>query len=803
MGQNIKLVIRTLLRHKVVAGINVIGLAIGMTACILIMMYVSYEHSYDTFHKDLDQLYRVQFNIYRDGEQTVACAAAVPAVGPAFVDNFPEAEAYCRAFPISGVVNYKEQSVRHEKVQVVTPSFLEILNFPLITGDIHTVLSRPNTAVITHSEAKKLFGDADPVGETIVLNGSTELEITGVCKDVPQNSHLKFTLLVSYGTLHEWAGDSVETSWGWYDFNTYLRVRKGTDARELEDRFNQWLHKERSVDFANRGRNLEFLLQPVRSIHLWSDLLQESQPDENGDGDAVQFLTIIALFILLIAWINYINVTTARSMERAREVGIRKVSGADRWSLMRQFFVESIGTNIVSVVASVLLVWALLPYFRHLTGIPLGFELLFSGVYGFALIGFFVIGSFLSGLYPALVLSSFSPVTVFKGKLNRQTTGINLRTILVVVQYVISIGLIAGTIIVMQQLHYLRSQDTGFTTDQVLVIRGPESSESDSLVAVAAEAFKETILKNPSIVSMSTTSNVPGDEIFWATGSGPKNATRKDMQVMYIVGMDEHYLETFDIALVTGRNFKREYASEDSATIINEAAVSWYGFDSAEDALGKEVELSTRTLHIVGVIDNYNQMSLKQAVQPLIFPYYSHLRGFYCFKLQGGAIPQTIREIKELYQQYFPGNPFDYFFMDEFFDQQYRKDLQFGKIFTLFSGLAIFIACLGLFALVSYSALQRTREIGIRKVLGASVGSIVSLLLKDFFSLILLANAVAVPVAWFIMQRWLRNFAYRIEINVMVFVVSAFLITIISLCTVGMLTIKTAHADPAKALKHE
>ncbi len=515
----IKTAFRNLIRYKGFSFINIIGLAIGMAVCILIMQYVSYEQSYDKFHSNYENIYRIQYNIYHEGELKVECAAAVPAVGPAMKDNFPEVLEFCRAWPTGGTMSYGEINFRENKMQVVSPSFIQMLSFPLVTGNPETALVGENKAVLTESTAKRFFGEEDPIGKTVLWNGRHELEVTGVCKDVPENSHIKFTFLFSYDTIRKFWGEDVETAWGWYDFNTYVLLEERTNHKEFDKKFDIWLNEELGERFKKYNGRSEFPLQPIEDIHLFSDLLQESEPDENGDGITVKFLTIIALFILLTAWINYINLATYRAINRAKEVGIRKVSGATGSVIIGQFLMESLILNVIAAFIAIILVEISIPFFSHITGVPLQFAMLSQSGFWIVLILIFFSGSFLSGLYPAFVISAFKPVIVLKGSLNKQTSGINLRKILVIFQFTISIALIAGTIIVINQLTYMKNRDLGVEIDETLVLHGPAVGSRDSLFSNKVDAFKQEIMKNTNILEFSSSTNVPGDEIFWGNGS--------------------------------------------------------------------------------------------------------------------------------------------------------------------------------------------------------------------------------------------------------------------------------------------
>jgi putative ABC transport system permease protein len=799
----LKISFRNILRHKGFSFTNILGLSIGMAVCILIMQYVSFENSYDKFHDNFEDIYRVQFNIYKHGELLIECAAAVPAVGPAMKDNFPEVEEYCRAFPLSGIMTSGEISFREERIQAVGPTFNTLLSFPLIKGDPESALVGPNKAVITESTAKRFFGDEEPLGQTITWDGSIDFEITGICADVPQNSHIKFTVLISHDTLREFWGDAVDTAWGWYDYNTYVLLKEGTDYKEFDKKFDEWLFNEKGEEWESRDARYEFPLQPLSSIHLYSDLLQESEPDENGDGIAVKFLTIVALFILVIAWLNYINLSTSKALERAKEVGIRKVSGALKYELIRQFLFESFLINMIALFLSLIFVEISLPYFRSLTGSNITPFLLISSGIWFWLLLIFITGSYFSGLYPAYILSSYKPVKVLKGASSSGSQGSLLRKILVVFQFAVSVALIAGVIIVYNQMSFLKNHELGIDIDQTLVVKGPGVFSSDSTRTSTIETFKQELVSLSYVKSFTASSYVPGVEIFWGQGSFSEDQTREDVEVMYLVGIDQDFIPAYDLKLIAGTNFSSNFKEDRSEAIVNRAAVKRYGYSIPEDIVGKNIFISRDTLMVRGVIENFNQMSLKTNITPLAFPFLANTVGFYSIKISSSNVQRSIEQIRELWNELLPGNPFDYFFLDEHFNKQYHKDIQFGNVFGIFTGLAIFIACLGLFALASFSAIQRTKEIGVRKVMGATVHNIVILLAKDFMKLVCLSILIAIPLTYFIMLNWLQGFAYRITISAWTFLLSALLVTLIAVVTISYQTFKTAASNPVDALKYE
>ena len=791
---------RQAFRNRVFTLLNLIGLSVGMAAFMLLLQFVIYENSFDEFHQNSDNIYRIRYDGYRNGQRMFASAAAVPAVGPAMKNNFPEVLEYSWAFPLSGVfTNDKNVSYRERKIQVATPSFLTMFSWEMIAGDT-SALSKPYTAVLTESAAKKYYGDEDPIGKTLRFGDDWELEIRGVIRDVPENSHLKFSVLISAETLHQQTDGASRTAWGWYDFNTYIVLKEGTDPQVFQEKFAEWLAVERQEEWGDGGFE-EFILQPLEDIHLHSDLLQESEPTEQGDADSVMILAIIAMAVLAIAWINYINLSSSRALERAREVGIRKVVGGQKRQLIIQFLTESLLMNILAAGISLVIVGFFLPYFNRLTGRTLSLSLLGEPFFLSGLVVLFLFGALMAGLYPAFVLSSFKPMLVLKGKFSENGRGFLMRKILVVFQFTASVALIAGTLLVHSQVQYMREMDLGVNIDQKLVMRGP-GNITDTIFQEIYQTFKTEVNRIGGIDQLTSSSNIPGDEIFWS--SGIKRVDEDDYRgVIYIIGMDEDYIPTFDIEILAGRNFSPEYGTEDLAVIINQRAVDFLGYPTPEDAIGKEVDFHGEVRHIVGVIADYHQMSLKQEPIPLIYRYFPASDDFFSMSVDPRQLDASLTSLEKVWNQFFEGNPFETFFLDDFFDRQYRIEKQLNTSVGFFALVAILIAALGLFGLSSYTTLQRTKEIGIRKVNGASSGRILRLIVKDYLLLILLSVIIATPVTWILIRRWLENFPYQVTLHWWTFLFTGILALVIALAAVSIQTLRAATKNPTESLKYE
>lgn len=795
----IKIAWRNFSRDKGYTILNVLGLAIGMASSLLILQYINHEFSYDRFHDKGEQIYRVRFDFYKNGEQVFKCATAFPKVGPAMLDEFPEVQNYARLYLRygGGVVRYNDISIHEENVFQADQSFFDVFSYRLLSGDRGSVLKEPNTAVISQEAAKKYFGDEDPVGKRIRFGNTEGYEIRGVMES-PENSHLKFSFLLSYPTMVQIAGESFENGWGWYDFYTYLLLEPGADIAALESKFPAFIEKHGGEGSSERTK---FILQPLHDIHLYSDLIQEARV--NGNGDSVYFLTVIAFFILVIAWVNYINLSTARAMERAKEVAIRKTVGAARLQLIRQFIAESFLMNLMAAVVAVVLLNVALPLFNDLAGKNLVIDLTTSAQPWFYLALMFVIGAFVSGAYPAFVLSAYTPARVLKGSMKGSRKGLVLRKVLVVVQFVASVGLIAGTLIVYQQLQFMQSRDLGIDVDQTLVVKGPQIIADDSLYTNDASTFRKELLGHSSISSVAASTEIPGNLIYWTNGARRLGEAPEKSTIMYMVGVDYNYLDGYNHQLLAGRGYSPEFTADESSVILNQKAVEVLGLKDPEAAIGERIRVGGDTLAVVGVVANYHQEGLRKNYDQIAFRLRPEARSYYSLKVNTEDLGQTMAFVREKYMQIFPDNPFDYFFLDTFFNNQYRSEQQFGKVFGFFASLAIFVASLGLFGLASFTASQRTKEIGIRKALGSTVSNIFLLLSKDFIRLVLIASVIAIPLIWLVMDQWLSSFAFRIHPGPGVFIVATCVSVVVAGITISYQAISAAMTNPAKVLKYE
>lgn len=809
----LKVAYRYYFQHKGITAVNIVGLSIGIAAFLLITFYIESEKSYDNFHKNSQNIYRVQYNLYQNSENKFQIAAAVPAIGPVLKDNFDEADEYSivtREYLEYSAFSTKDNiSFNESRVFFASPSFLTMFDFPFIQGDINNALTGPLKLVMTRTAARRYFGDEDPIGKILSFNQKHDFTVTGVCEDIPSNTHIKFDILLSWDSFplitgyHNISGEEAKTNWNSRGFYTYLSLKPETDIHNFQAKMNQLIENIRSDDWkANRFRQ-EFILQPLEEIHLFSSVQDELSPQEQGNAEAVKVLSIIAAFILILAWINYINIATAHAMERAKEVSIRKVSGAFRQELIKQFMLEYIGLNLAALFIAVLLVAEFLPFFNRMTGSDLSFRLLFAAPLWYKLPAIFIMGTFLAGLYPAAVITAYKPAAILKGSLVKTASSIRIRKLLVTLQLAVSVALITGTFVIYRQMSYMFKQELNINMDHTLVVRAPgTNSPPPPVFADNFEAFRNEIQKQPRILSLSTTTAIPGEEILWGNFIRKAEDDSSASVEVRLVGIDYEFLPSFEIKILGGRNFSKSFPADDSAVILNEAAVDLLGYDNFELPVNQRVLMRGRERTIIGITENYSQLSPKESPVPLVY-LLSPNRGFVTFKFKQDNSFYTLSSIKKIWQEIFPGIPFDYFFLDEFFNRHYLKDQRFTQIFTAFSVVVILIACLGLFSLSSINSIQRTKEIGIRKAMGANARNIYGLLSKEFQKLVTAAVVISIPFTYYQMNKWLENFIHRIKIEWWYFLLAWVSVALIVFLTVNYHTIKAASTHPVDALKQE
>ncbi|HZG25814.1 MAG TPA: FtsX-like permease family protein, partial [Chitinophagaceae bacterium] len=686
-----------------------------------------------------------------------------------------------------------DKKFQQENTMWADSAFFRVFDFKMLKGDPNTALKAPFSVVLTESAARKYFGNADPLGQVVLVTGdASPATVTGLIKDMPENSQIKGDVIFSMSTITEKFSRGIDSQWGNYGAQAYLLLRHNTNAKGLEKKFPAFLEKRNGEEMKKSQMYATLFLEPLRDVYLHST----RNGSKTGNINNVYIFSIVAIFILLIACFNFINLTTARSAERAKEVGIRKVVGAAKKQLTGQFIGESVLICMIAFVLTVLFTWLMIPLFNQLAGKTISTGIFAHPVQIFMLFAASVLIGLFAGIYPALVLSSFRPIVVLKGKFTTGTQGLLLRKGLVVAQFTVSIALIIATIVVYNQMSYMRNQDLGFKKDHMLVI--------DTHGDKANKAFQLSLAGLPSVKSTSMSGSVPG-------GGNPGAYSeieniKGDLQIanldLYFVDFD--YINQYKIKVVAGRGFSREFGTDTTqAMVLNEAAVKMFGYSSPEQAIGKRFKQWGREGKIVGVIKNFHYQSLQQDIKPLSMRIEPGRADLLSVNITSDNLPATLAAVENKWKAAIPGRPFSYYFLDEFFDRQYRSEQRFGRLFLNFAILAIFISCLGLLGLASYSTIQRTKEIGVRKAMGASVSNIVNLLSKDFLRLVLVAFVIASPIAWFAMYKWLESFAYRIPLGWQAFVIAGITAIFIAFATVSFQAVKAAMTNPVKSLRTE
>ncbi len=789
---NFKIGFRNIRKHKGFSFLHIAGMAIGLALFILIALYIQFELSFDRFHTNIDQIFRVEQILAHESGSEPSAGCPTPLSG-AFKADIPEFEEVTRFINWGNplVTTYDNRKFEIERVYAVDNAFLQIFTFPMIQGDIKTALKDPNSMVLTETEARRLFGFEEALDQVIRVNNSDDFKVTGVIADVPKNSHLRFDGLISVSTMDE----NIFTRWfdNWVPL--YVKLNPEKSFEETNEKIRYFLKKHQG----DRSRN-ELYLRPLEKIHLYADVNFEFAVV--GSINSLIIFAAVSIFVLLIGCINFINLETARAADRAREVGLRKVVGAQRTTLVKQFLGESFLTVALAMVLAVILALFLLPEFNQIVNRQLSLNLLDNWLLTIGLVILVVIISILSGFYPAFVLSSFRPVQVLRGKISSGARNTLLRKFLVVFQFSISIGLIIGTTVILQQNNYLLNRDLGYKSEQMLVI--PAGGPSQNV-----ETLRTKLLENANIKKAAMHDYLPHSSTNWCyiswEGAGPKDYMK--INVNYI---DEYFIPAYEMTILEGRNFTssmREW--EENAVILNESAAKRIGWD---DPIGKRLRynIDYRSREwggatVVGIIKDYHFLSLHHTIGPImlrLLPRESS-GGRLSLKVSAQDVQPTLAFIEEEYENFFPNRLFEYRFLDEDFEQMYLEEQKAGQVISYLAVIAIFIACLGLFGLSSYTTKQRTKEIGIRRILGASISSITLHLTKDFVILVVLANLFAWPTAYYAMQVWLNNFPYRVGISWFVFITAGIAAIVIALATVGFQSIRAARTNPADSLRYE
>ncbi|MEO8086507.1 MAG: FtsX-like permease family protein [Bacteroidota bacterium] len=804
-----KLAYRNLNRYKFISFINLFGLTVGLTCCLLILVYILNEINYDKSNGDADRIYRVTRTFYtaQTGATTLQLSGVAPPIGPLLQNDFKEIEKITRVLQ-NGItpLSYEEKKFNELDVYWADENFFDFFKVAVTEGNLQKALNDPYSIMISEKMATKYFGDEEPMNKILKMSNQYGMKVTGVFKSFPENMHFHPDILLSFSTLNDTAiygAENLRTNWGNNSFYTYLLFPKNYNAKNFEAQMPAFLDRHFPMDGApatfNPHQFTSLALQKLTDIHLLSHM--DDEMEENGDINRVYIFSAIALFILLIACINYMNLSTARSTLRAREIGLRKVVGAQRKEIISQFLSESVLLTGVSMILAMVLTWITLPWLNKVSGQQLSIGILINGKTGALLLLIPFLVGIISGIYPALFMSSFRPITVLKSAFRIGSGNISFRKILVTAQFAISIILIIGTAIIFKQMGFMQNTSLGF--DKEHIVNLPYTTALNGKF----DAFRNELLSESGIKNTGRSSRIPSGRLLDAMGAmvmrgdslQPANADMK------YVAADQDFISTYGVEIVAGRGFSKNFTTDTSAFLINETAVKVLGFNSNEDAIGQSFGYGGRRGKLTGVFHDFHFESMHQRIVPLVIliPRSETSFGEISIKISGADIPSALAHIEKTWKKFLPETPYQFNFLDENFARLYQSEQRQATLFTVFACITIFIACLGLFGLSAFAISQRVKEIGIRKVLGANARSIVLMLSKDFLLLVLLAAIIAFPVAWYFMNQWLQDFAYRINMPWWIFGLSAIMASAVAFGTISIQAVKAANSNPVKSLRAE
>jgi putative ABC transport system permease protein len=800
----LKIAFRYLLKNGLYSFINIFGLAIGIASFVLISLYVNYEYAYDTFEGS-ENIQRVYMDYTEEGVFVPGDAQTYNLSGPTLKEAFPEINEYTRLAHITNVTfKHENKLINGEKGALADPSYFTVFKYPLLKGDYNSVLKDPYTIVLTESLAKKIFGNQNPMGKSVKMFYGVEkmFTVNGVLEDLPKNIHMKNDFLISYNTALTWQGyrDNPKPNWNGNNLFTYIKLDKNTDIPLLKKKIMAF--KVEALPFERHN------IEPLEDIHLYSDKPYEAEA--NGSISRVRFLLAIALIIIILSWLNYVNLSTAKSLERLKETGIRKVAGAKKSQIILQSLLESSLLNLVAMVIATIIILITLPLFNRYIGKELIVGL--STIKNFIpMIGFILFGSLVSGLYPAYVLSNFTTANALKGKIRTSINGLTLRKTLIMGQFLATIILLIGTITVTKQIDFLQDQPIGATLNQVLAVNGKiMGNKSDSILRNEIEVLKNEIRDLPYVKTTVLAQTYPGgeyDNLSSSVGITFPNGIRDETRIWYNYAVGPEYFQLMDMEFVAGNSFMENSKGYSNQIVLNERFVKYMGISNMENAIGKTVKFFDEDWIISGVIKDYHHFGLKTSIEPMLLRYNKNVSNI-LIKIDQNAVSTigmkgAISQIESKWMERFPESIFNYTFLDQKFEAQYNEDKAFGSAFQIFAILAILIASMGLFGLTSYTVVQRKKEIGIRKVNGATIGQVLILLNKDFVKWVGLAFIIAVPIAWFTMNQWLMDFAYRTSMNWWIFALAGIIALTIALLTVSWQSYNAARANPVKSLRTE
>ncbi|MPR34783.1 ABC transporter permease [Salmonirosea aquatica] len=808
LSSYVKIALRIFKKDKTFTAINLVGLATGLAVALLIIQYVRFELSYENTHPLADRVVRLTIDYMNGGSVNAQDTESYPPLGPTALREMPEVVNYTRAYPFgepSVTVQIGENYYLMEKVFAVDSSFFSLFNYPLVRGDKKGIMTKTRQAVLTETMALKYFNTLDVLGRTIKLpksEGAVVLEIVGVVPDSPANTHLKFDMLFSYPTMLSDFGEK-EDNWNGNNTLTYLELAENVDYGQFTKSlaaFSKRLENEKKI------KNEQVIGQKIGDIHLYSHKTFETEP--NGDAKSVFFLLGVAFLVLISAFVNYVNLTTSKALDRAREIGMRKVVGSTQTQIRTQIFTETVLMNLAAGLFAVILVGLVRPLFLEVAGLPVDFPVFGDLFFWQSLGAFLLLSIVLSGLYPAFVLSSFEPVRVLKGTFSRSTQGVVLRKALVVFQFTITIVLLVQTFTVYRQVHFLRNQNLGVNVDRTLVVKAPVGNDAQKEYGT----FRQALLAQSQVEAVSLSGTVPGmgiTQMSTTTGINLSDAAEKNSYNFYLTNIDSSFVDLMGIKLLAGKNYDATSwpvfsdTTKRDEVLVNEEALRLWGIPTPQEAVGRELSFWGRQWTIRGVLKNYHYESPKAAYIPMIHFYSPNFDSFASVKFSGGNASEQLATLKKVYKSNFPYSPFSYFFLDSEYDKQYKADDRFQQVFSALTGFAILISCLGLFGLATFTVSKRTKEIGIRKVIGASTTNLMVLLSQDFMKTVLMAVVIGIPITYFLVENWLANYASHIALSWWLFAAPAALVFVLVIVSISGKTIATALMNPVKSLRSE
>jgi putative ABC transport system permease protein len=797
-----KIAVRSLIKFKAYTAINLAGLALGLSAGIMIMLYVMDELSYDNFHNNGNRIYRVETQ-FVSGQSESAGSNETNGwpVGDILRKDFPEVEAVLYTRKSSFLVNYEGRRIA-QSIHFASPEFFQMFSFPLVKGNPEKALHAPYSLVITETMEEKFFKGADALDKTLVLGDSLPFVITGVLKDIPSNSHIQVDMLISFSTFATLNPQfSYESGWGNINMRNYVMLKEGVDAGDFASKAKNIYTVRAGQMLKDWGVSANVLFTPLRKLYLHAKSGNGLGP--LGSIDRVYLVSGIAAFVIILACINFINISTARSVYRAKEVGLRKVVGSTRQGLIRQFLSESFVMTMLSLTIAVALTGLLLPLFNQLLGKSYSMTLLSDPAVIAGIFSLVIMITILSGYYPAIVMSGMRPAEVLKGKIQNSSRGVHLRRALVVFQFVISVSLVLGTLIVLNQLRYMQKQDLGFAKDEIFVINGASAKSPDPN---ALEIFKNEIRSLAIVEEVTLTNSLPGNPGWIGQVAYPEGRSGDDAISVEYMAIDENYIRTMGLEIVAGRGFDLQHEAElQEGLLLNETAAFMFGWGSPAEAVGKKITSPSGfpAGEVIGVVKDYHQFGLQQHIGPMAMDFNPQNSYMYAVRYNAADTQHLITTLENLWKKTFPGYDFNYFFLDQDFERQYQAEQRLAKVFGLFAVVTIMIAMIGLLGLVSFMVASRTKEIGVRKILGANAVDITSLLSGEFMILVVIANIIACPLAWYFANQWLQRFANRAELDPMIFAFTIFIAIAITMVTISFQTVKAAMTDPVSSLRYE